>query len=600
MKKLIIIPSVGLLRTLTVLLLTAYAVLLSPAFPLSASQVGSQELPTIKEKTAHMESQDGFIPIHYDPVEGRLYLEVLPGEEFFYNSFMATGTENALLRGELNWMACNAIMRFEFRGPDLVLLERGFSADLIDPTRTDLPAEARKPARVFQDKGFPIVAEEDGRFLVDAINHFLQDVHNKPSVGSSVPGALEYYYNEGGFQLDLKQSSIFRPSTRATPESTEVEALLTFVTDRPGEWAKKFLSDSTTLVVREHHSLSKLSEPGLSIRRADPRMGFLYRNRPPMSRWRLEKVNPGALESEVVKPIAVYLDAAMPESACEAARLGIGYWNKVFKNIGFKNAFMIQDLPSNADPLDPKFPLVVYFNPAQIVSQGYSVMDPRTKEKMRGVIFLAGYHEIFDRNLCRAIEPVLESGQPDLQTFIRLRNAFAIAHEAGHVLAELAHNDAVPSMMAMNRPRLRLGPSGGLVMDLSIIFPTEPFPYDEWMMRYAYTPFEPEEEDEGLRQIVEDGLREGLQFISQGARRRNPGGSPRIYCDDPLTVLEEDMAVRRLLIERFGPDMLHPGEPESLLFERFIPIYFYHRHSLRAAAIMLGGVESSYDPENDF
>ena len=98
--------TVGLPRTPTVLPLTASATMLAPAFSHSAGQLDAQDFPTIKEKTAHMESEDGFIPLHYDPVDGRLYLEVsLPGEEFLYHSVIAAGDENALARGQPNWMA---------------------------------------------------------------------------------------------------------------------------------------------------------------------------------------------------------------------------------------------------------------------------------------------------------------------------------------------------------------------------------------------------------------------------------------------------------------------------------------------------------------
>jgi hypothetical protein len=79
-------------------------------------------------------------------------------------------------------------------------------------------------------------------------------------------------------------------------------------------------------------------------------------------------------------------------------------------------------------------------------------------------------------------------------------------------------------------------------MDLSVVHPPKPFPYDEWMMRYAYTPLESGAEDEGLLRMVEDGLREGLQFGNNRARFSNPRATGRIHNDDPLTVLEEDMA----------------------------------------------------------
>jgi len=137
-------------------------------------------------------------------------------------------------------------------------------------------------------------------------------------------------------------------------------------------------------------------------------------------------------------------------------------------------------------------------------------------------------------------------------------------------------------------------------MDLSVVNPPEPFPYDEWMMRYAYAPFEPGEAEEGLREIVEEGLRRGLKSADNDARSSNPRATGRIHSDDPLTVLEEDMAVRRVLIGRFGADVLQPSEPDLLLFERLIPAYFHHRHSLKAVATMLGGVDFTYHPTGDF
>lgn len=601
-------------NTYLFLLFTFSAMLLAPASSPCARQDGTQDLPTIKEKTAHMESQDGFIPIHYDPVDGKLYLEVsLPGQEFLYHSSMAWDVLG-LTRGQPNWGVDEAIVRFERRGLDLVLLKKNVRADFVDPNRTDLPAEAREPFLVFLEETFPIVAEEAGRVLVDGTDHFLQDLYcDQPYQGIvGVPRVLAESCGEEGFSLDLEQSSIFRPSTRATPQSTEVEALLTFVTDQPGEWARNALPDPTTFVARQRHSLSRLPEPGFPIRRADARLGFNaypFLNPNPVGpgdlkmlgvcRWRLEKLDPSAPISEVVEPIAVYLDAAMPERVREVARLGIGYWNRVLENVGFKNALIVRDLPADADPLDPKFPIVVLWIPTRTVSNGFPVVDVRTGEIVKGVIREAGEREHLEENFYRAIEPVLEPGQPDLQTFLRFHEAGIIAHEAGHILAFLSHQNINPSVMGMRRPRLRVGPSGGLEMDLSLLYPAEPFPYDVWMMRYAYTPFEPRKEDEGLLRIVEDGLRDGMQW-GHNTRRRNPRALSYLHSDDPLTVLEEDMAVRRLLLERFGPDMLHPGEPDSLLFERLIPIYFHHRHSLRAVATMLGGVEFTYEAANDY
>ncbi|UCE42235.1 MAG: zinc-dependent metalloprotease [Candidatus Aminicenantes bacterium] len=569
--------------------------LLTPA----VGHAESQGLPTIQEKTASMESQDGFIPIHYDRRDGRLYLEVsLPGKDFLYNSFLASGAGLALDRGWPIWAAIEMVVCFERHGPRLFLIKRDSKIQSLDPGKPELERLAEESFPVYLQGSFPIVAEEGKRVLVDGTDHFIRDLYGIPG---RLPGRLASRAGKKGFRLDPKQSSIYRPRTRSSPESTEIEALLAFVTDEPG----------TTLLVRERHSLGRLPAPGFEPRRTDPRMGFhsctvLDLSRSSLEdrriryvcRWRLEKCDPASPVSDVVKPLVFFLDSAMPDDVRKAAKLGIEYWNQVFTAVGFRNAIQVRDLPTDADPLDRRFPIVVLWSPAMMSSRAPSLVDPRTGELLKAVIFLDGYQERVEANTYRAFQPALESGQPDLETAVLARRIRSVAHEAGHALASLAHNSIIPSVMGIHRPRFRVGQSGRIKMDLSLITPPTPFPYDEWMIRYAYTTFNPGEEEEGLRRIAEDGLREGLRFVPH-LPESNPRATLRIHSADPMTVLKEDMAVRRVLLGRFGLDMLHPGEPTALLFERLIPIYFHHRHALRAVVKMLGGVNFTYGLKGD-
>jgi hypothetical protein len=228
-------------------------------------------------------------------------------------------------------------------------------------------------------------------------------------------------------------------------------------------------------------------------------------------------------------------------------------------------------------------------------SQGFPLLDPRTGEIVKAVISLGGHGETLDSNTFGAYQPALEPGQPGLEAFMMTLQAWTVAHEAGHVLAGLAHNGVVPSVVGFLRPRLRMGASGGVEVDLTTVNPPEPFPYDEWMMGYAYADSGSGDEEEDLRRIVEDGLRRGLRYAGDDARFMNPRAIGRIHSEDPLTVLGEDMAVRRILLDRFGFTVLRGDEPDSFLFERLIPVYFHHRHSLKAVATMVGGVEFEYD-----
>jgi len=53
---------------------------------------------------------------------------------------------------------------------------------------------------------------------------------------------------------------------------------------------------------------------------------------------------------------------------------------------------------------------------------------------------------------------------------------------------------------------------------------------------------------------------------------------------DPVKALEEAMAVRKLALDNFGADRIHPGQPISDLNKVIVPIYLYHRYQTAAAA----------------
>ena len=54
------------------------------------------------------------------------------------------------------------------------------------------------------------------------------------------------------------------------------------------------------------------------------------------------------------------------------------------------------------------------------------------------------------------------------------------------------------------------------------------------------------------------------------------------------------MAVRAFALERFGPNNLPAGRPQSDLNAAIVPIYLYHRFQVAAAAKLIGGVSFTY------
>ena len=54
-------------------------------------------------------------------------------------------------------------------------------------------------------------------------------------------------------------------------------------------------------------------------------------------------------------------------------------------------------------------------------------------------------------------------------------------------------------------------------------------------------------------------------------------------------MLRQEMEVRRIALEQFGPDSVPTGQPLSLLEARLLPLYLHHRYQLQAAVKMIGG-----------
>ncbi len=64
------------------------------------------------------------------------------------------------------------------------------------------------------------------------------------------------------------------------------------------------------------------------------------------------------LRRDRLKPIVYYIDPGIPEPIRSAVIEGGKWWNDAFENIGYKNAFRIEMLPKDADPLDIRYNVI--------------------------------------------------------------------------------------------------------------------------------------------------------------------------------------------------------------------------------------------------
>jgi hypothetical protein len=586
---------------LSLLLLLGLA---EPARPATVAE----PVPTIAERAKGLERHDGFVPYFWDARKGLLLLELSPpGEEFLYGQSLATGVgilEVFLDRGQLGDLG---LCRWVRVGPRLLLEQRQTRqrSEVADPARTEAVAESF-PSAVLAS--LPIVAEEAGRVLVDASDFLLRD--------TAVAAALKQA-GQGDFRQDRERSAFHFERSGAFPRNTEIEALLTFAAEAPARELAQVLPDGRTLTLRIHHSFVELPEPGFVPRGLDPRIGFIpvpFKDhtapftepieRALASRWRLVKKDPRAALSEPVAPIVFHLDRGMPEPERTAVREAALWWNHAFEEAGFRNAFVVRDLPEGASLLDVRYSGIEWIARAE---RGWSVgdtqVDPRSGEILHAVARIDSHRRRTTSRMWHGMRPptracaaaeapdaawlgrLADAGDPgaDEQSLVLARLRYLSAHEVGHTLG-IGHNWAATtfgwgSVMDYLGPHVEVKDDA---LDLSDAYPSDVGAYDRLVVRWGYTP----EVDAGsLDAIVREAHGRGIVF----PRESDPRWAEYDWGPDAVAWLRTSQAVRRVILDRFGPAQLIPGQPLYDLQQRFSLAYLYHRFAIQAAQQLVGG-----------
>lgn len=569
--------------------------------------------PTITAKVAAMKSLPGFVPLYWDERAGKMWLEIARFDtDFLYVDSLPSGlgsNDIGLDRGQLGR---ERVVRFQRSGNKVLLVEQNLA---FRASGTD--AERRAVADSFAQSvtaGFEIAAEEDGRVLVDATAFFLRDAHD-------VAGTLKRT-KQGAFALDEKRSAFFLPRTKNFPRNTEVEVTLTFAGTEPGNWVKDIAPDPTSLTVRTRHSFVQLPGPGYTPRVFDARagyfpVGFVDYSVPlgePMrqqfiSRHRLQKKTPGAAPSEAVQPIVYYLDPATPEPVRSALLDGARWWNQAFEAAGYVNAFRVELLPEDADPMDVRYNVIQWVHRfTRGWSYGGAVTDPRTGEIIKGHVTLGSLRVRQDYLIAEGLLSPYENGQPASpamreMALARLRQL--AAHEVGHTLG-LSHNYIAStvgraSVMEYPYPLSQLRADG--TIDLSAAYATGIGEWDKVAIRYGYADIGAETNTAALTHVIDDARARGLIFLTDKDARPLGSPHPQVHLWDnganAVDELHRLLRVRAAALARFGENTLPAGRPLALLEETLVPLYLMHRYQIEAVAKSVGGLAYTYALRGD-
>ena len=339
------------------------------AKPGEAAKPAAGEEKPFDDVVKDMEVVKGLFTVYRKADENKTLIEIQPDQ--LDKVFLFAGSVDQAA-GERGFYAAQQLGDFAFtfhragKNIEWVMKNTSFVADAGTPA-------ARAVARSFPDA---ILASgkiqskphPDRKSLLVDLSDLL--------IAKDYPGfaiALNQVYAPTNFSYDKDKSAI--TGVKAFPENVMIDIALHYQTDNPRS-PSITLADARSLPITVKYEFSALRETGYTPRLADDRVGYFQVTRQDFSsdvsqspyvryitRWHLEKQDPGAALSPPKQPIVYWLENTIPLEYRDAVRDGALLWNKAFEKLGYKDAVVVKQQPDSCDwdPADVRYSTIRWF-----------------------------------------------------------------------------------------------------------------------------------------------------------------------------------------------------------------------------------------------
>ena len=554
------------------------------------------------------EMREGVFNLHVNADTNQIYARLPEADEdgvslrLIHSARLTAGLGSNPVGLDRGWGESGRIITFRRMGDKMIVEEENlrYRADANNPLEARAVRESF--ARSFM-ASLPIVDEGRKGALVDLTEFLTADSLN----------LVQYLKDadQGSFSVAKDRSFIDTKNSFAFPDNVEIDVFFTLSSSDAGTEVATTAANGKDATLIQHHSFVRLPEAGFEPLISDPRAGVIeevhYNYSAALSddietrfarRYRLER----DVDGNVIKPIVFYIDSGAPEPIRSALVDGAKWWEDAFEAAGWPDAYRVELLPEDAHPLDIRYNTVQWVHrQTRGWSYGGGVSDPRTGEMLKGHVNLGSLRVRQDRMIFEGLLGAgkTNSGAADDPVELALARIRQLsAHEVGHSLG-FAHNfagssDNKSTVMDYPAPDVRLI-NGEL--DVSNAYGVGIGDWDKVSATWLYGELDEAERDA----VLEDAYKKSITFVADLDGRSSGTGHPDASVwdngSDPVASLKNVMAVRAYALDRFGPDNLPEGRPQSDLNAAIVPIYLYHRFQTAATAKLIGGASFTYGEE---